>query len=263
MHTKRARSAADLERDALGLSEADQELLASVSAAWRAPGTPGPLWDRIQRTRWASEGTPGYILQLGWWQLVADPARLFAPGLTALLIIAGEWFSGLVPGAHLGLDAWAVMAPWLGLWALGRTDGPPATGALAVLTAAAPVGRRERYLARWGGAVATALAALVVALLAGGAASPQWLPVASLGFVASLAVGLATTGAVRPGHAHRWLVTFAVLNLLAVVAADAGGHANLIPALVLVRVWPLTLVGSGVLFWLGRRGVARRWRASM
>ena len=239
---------AERERTAFGLSPDERALLADVRATLVAPSDGGTIWARLQAesersTRFSSLG------RLAWWQVVAEPARLLVPALTALLIIAAEWFSVLLPHHRAAVDAWAVMAPWLGVWAFA-SGAEPSRGALSTLTAMAPLGREQRQVARWVGAAGTSLVSVVLALgIGAGAASGQvttWAAVAAAGFSASLAAGLLGAALFSPRRSQMWAVMLGGANLVWVLAAAALGRPDLLPVLLLVKA-PVGATIAGIL----------------
>lgn len=260
------------EWSALGLSTDEQALLARHRADGPAPTAPveaAVLWARIQEERaWqppvAQVPRTRELLQLGWWQLMAQPGRLVAPLLTALLLIAGELFTTLVPRRPIGLDLWAVMAPWLGFWALGRGDAAVA-GVLDAWTRIAPLSAGRARTARWVGAAVTGAGALAIALAYGGltdgAQVGLWAATAGVGFSASLALGLTISALLPPRLLNATLAALGVANLLAVLAAASAGRPDWVPVLALFRVplavyAPLGLAALGLGLWRVRRGQA-------
>lgn len=266
----RRRSRAE-EWSALGLSADDQVLLAHHREDWPAPGQhpdANALWARIEAERAAAWQPPlepepgrGAVVRLAWWQLMAQPGRLLAPALAALLLIAGELFATLLPHRPIGLDLWAIMAPWLGFWAMGRS-GAAVTGVLDAWTRIAPLSAGRARAARWVGAALTGVVALAIALGYGGLADSAqlgpWAAAAGVGFSASLALGLASSALLPPRRLNGALTALAGANLLAVLAAVIAGRPEWVPVLALLRapvaVWgPLGAAVLGFGLWHARR----------
>ncbi len=235
------------ERAAFGLSPEERALLSDVRASLVASSGGGAVWARIQAesersTRFSS------VVRLAWWQLVAEPARLLVPTLTTLLIIAAEWFSVLLPHHRAAVEAWAVMAPWLGVWVFA-SGAEESRGALSTFTVMAPRGRGQRQVARWVGAAGTSLVSIVLALSIGAAATGQvstWAVVAAAGFSASLAAGLLGAALFSPRRSQTWAVMLGGANLVWVLAAAALGRPDLLPVLLLVKA-PVVATIAGIL----------------
>ncbi len=265
------RSSGAQEWSALGLSAEDQKILARHREDWPPVG-PHPeaaaLWARIEAAR--ALGRPvllepaprrSAVVRLAWWQLVAQPGRLLAPALAAGLLIAGELFASLLPHRPIGLDLWAIMAPWLGFWAMGR-PGAAVTGVLDAWTRIAPLSAGRARAARWVGAALTGLLALAIALGYGGLADVAqlgpWAAVAGVGFSASLALGLASSALLPARRLNGVLTALAVANLLAVLAAAAAGRPEWVPVLALLRApaswWvPMAAAVWGLGLWQASR----------
>jgi hypothetical protein len=259
------------EWSALGLSADDQALLAQHREDWPAVG-PHPdaptLWARIEAERDSGWRLPlesgprrGAVVRLAWWQLVAQPGRLVAPALAALLLIAGELFTSLLPQRPIGLDLWAIMAPWLGFWAMGRR-GAAVTGVLDAWTRIAPLSAGRARAARWVGAALTGVVALAIALGYGGLADSAqlgpWAAAAGVGFSASLALGLASSALLPPRRLNGALTALGVANGLAVVAALTAGRPEWVPVLALLRAPAAVWVPVGAVVWAFGLWNARR-----
>ncbi|MDA8198538.1 MAG: hypothetical protein M0Z54_03760 [Thermaerobacter sp.] len=242
------RRARTVEWSALGLSAEDQALLAKHREEWPAVG-PDPdsttLWARIEAERASGWRLPleagprrGALVRLAWWQVVAQPGRLVAPALAALLLIAGELFTTLLPHRPVGLDLWAIMAPWLGFWAVGR-GGAEVVGVVDAWTRIAPLSAARARTARWVGAALTGVVALAIALGYGGLADTaqlgRWAAEAGVGFSASLALGLAGSALLPPRRLNGALTALGVANFLAVVIALTAGRPEWVPVLALLR----------------------------
>ncbi len=260
----------------LGLSADEQAQLAGHRSEWPevdsrcAEAEARAVWARVHEAPPAAAdpragGTRRQRLaQLAWWLTRAQPGRLVAPALTALLLIAGELFASLLPRLPIGLDLWAVMAPWLGFWALGRGVATDA-GVLGAWAAMAPLSAGRARLARWAGAAATGAGALAIALvygrLTGSPALGLWAATAGLGFTASLAIGLATAVLIRPHRLGSVLTGLGLANLAAVLASGVLHRPDWAPVLLLLRAPAavsapagLLLLGFGV--WRARRAPA-------
>jgi hypothetical protein len=265
-------SDAEREREALGLSPEDRATLSRLLAPLDAPADPNPIWEAVVRAQERRPLRTGALMRLAIWQVQAEPARVLVPLLTALLIIGAEWLSVALPDHGVGVDVWAVTAPWLGVWAFASGAGS-ADGALGALTAMAPIGHGQRHAARWLGAAATAACAIAVALGVGASAmagaSPTasgahavlstWAKVAAVGFVASLAAGLLGAATVGVRRAQAWAVGLGLANLAWVVEAIAAGHPGGLPALLLVRAPLPTAAGVLAASLAGILALRRRW----
>jgi len=261
-------SDAERERQALGLTDRQRERLTAALTQITAPADPAPLWERVEAVPTARASQGVRLLRIGFWQVVATPARLLVPVLTALLIVGAEWLSLILPHRDIALDVWALAAPWLGVWAFAAPSDR-VDGALAALSIMAPVGRGQRLVARWLGAAATAGASLLLALMVGASLGPgggqagleQWAPLAAIGFAAALAAGLLGASLVSPRVSNAWLLAVGAANTVWVGIAVGLGHAGWLPSLLLLHAPVATALGILGAGWVSGQALTRQWRA--
>jgi hypothetical protein len=261
-------SDAEQERADLGLTDRQREQLAGALTKITAPADLGPLWSRVLAARRPRGRSGARLLQIGFWQMVATPARLLVPGLTALLIVGAEWLSLWLSHRDIGITVWALAAPWLGVWALAAPSDRGG-GALSVLSATAPVTRGQRLIARWVGGAATGAVSIVVALMLGADLGPragqadlaQWAVMAAVGFAAALAAGLLGAALVTPRLSNAWVLGVGAANTAWVGCALGLGHASWLPSLLLLHAPVATAAGIVTAAWVSGRLLTRQWRA--